>query len=295
MLLFAMKTNALSALFTATVLLISCQETTIVNNLADGSSTGPPVSGYFKKNVLIEDYTGTWCGNCTRVSWAIEEASAASDKVVPVAIHNGNDPYHFLGIAPLKNLILPNSPLALPVSRLNRMDVWFSPETSNVQQAIDLTGNNTTIGLAISSTVANGTINLNVKVKCLEDYNNLKLVVYLLEDKLYYLQFNYNSNLYNGVNPFPNFEHNHVLRASLTDILGEPIPNEELVNGSSYTRNFTIPIPTMTPPSNFPNVSPNINPQNISFVAFVTRGEDNKAINARASHANESQQFEENP
>ena len=34
----------------------------------------------------------------------------------------------FAGIAPLKNLILPNSPLALPVSRLNRMIVWTFPE-----------------------------------------------------------------------------------------------------------------------------------------------------------------------
>jgi hypothetical protein len=290
-----MKINALSALFAATILLISCQETTIVENRPDGSSTAPPVSGYFKKNVLIEDYTGTWCGNCTRVSWAMKQASEVSDKVVQVAIHNGNDPYHFPGIAPLKNLILPNSPLALPVSRLNRMEVWSFPETSNVQQAIDLTGNNTTIGLAMSSTVANGSINLDVKVKCLDDYNNLKLVVYLLEDKLYYLQRNYYSDLYNGVNPIPNYEHNHVLRASLTDILGEAIPNSQLVNGSTYTRNFSIPIPTMTPPSNFPNVSPNINPQNISFVAFVTRGEDNKAINAREAHANESQDFQLNP
>lgn len=287
-----MKIKVLSALFAITFLLISCQETNIIKNLPDSSSTAPPVSGFFKKNVLIEDYTGTWCGNCTRVSWAMKEAIAISDKVVPVAIHNGNDPYHFPGIAPLKNLILPNSPLALPVSRLNRMEVWSFPETSNVQQAIDLTSNNTTLGIAMNSTVTNGTIDLEVKVKSLEDYTNLKLVVYLLEDKLYYFQRNYYSDLYNGVNPIPSFEHNHVLRASLTNILGEPI--EGTIEGATITKKFILPIPTVTSPPNFTNI-PQINPQNISFVAFVTRAEDNKAINARAAHANENQDFQINP
>lgn len=287
-----MKFKIVTAFLTLVLLVVSCQDTEIIENRPDGSSTAPPISGYFKKNVLIEDYTGTWCGNCTRVAWAIEEAKAASDKVVSVAIHNGNDPFHFQGIAPLKNLILPNSPLALPVSRLNRMIVWDFPETSNVQQALDLTSNNATIGLAMRSTVANGNINLDVKIKCLDDYQNLKLVVYLLEDKLYFNQRNYYNDLYNGVNPIPNFEHNHVLRASLTNIVGEPILGT--VNGATLTRNFSIPIPTITPPSNFPN-APQITPENISFVAFVTRGEDNIVINAREAKANENQNFQENP
>ena len=277
-----MNFKALSTLFIAVIVLVSCQDTIIVENRPDGSATAPPVSGYLKKNVLIEDYTGTWCGNCTRVAWAIEEAKAVSDKVVSVAIHNGNDPYHYADIAPLKNLILPTSQLALPVSRLNRMIVWSFPETSNVQQALDLTGNNTTIGLAMNSTVANGNINLDVKVKCLDNYEGLKLVVYLLEDKLYYNQRNYYSDLYGGVNPIPNFEHNHVLRASLTDITGEAITGT--VNGATVTRNFSIPVPA--------NIA---NPANISFVAFLTKASDNIAINARAAHANENQSFQENP
>ncbi|RXR24128.1 Omp28-related outer membrane protein [Flavobacterium stagni] len=277
-----MNFKALSTLFIAVIVLVSCQDTIIVENRPDGSATAPPVSGYLKKNVLIEDYTGTWCGNCTRVAWAIEEAKAVSDKVVSVAIHNGNDPYHYADIAPLKNLILPTSQLALPVSRLNRMIVWSFPETSNVQQALDLTGNNTTIGLAMNSTVSNGNINLDVKVKCLDNYEGLKLVVYLLEDKLYYNQRNYYSDLYGGVNPIPNFEHNHVLRASLTDITGEAITGT--VNGATVTRNFSVPVPA--------NIA---NPANISFVAFLTKASDNIAINARAAHANENQSFQENP
>jgi hypothetical protein len=260
---------------------ISCGETVVIENKPDQSVSSPPISGYFKKRALIEDYTGTWCGNCTRVSYAIELAKEQSDKIVSVAIHNGNDPYHFAEIQPLKNLILPNSPLALPVSRLNRLDVWAFPEYTNVQQALDLTSNNTTLGLAMSSTLTNNTIALDVNMRFLDDYSNLKLVVYLLEDHLFYSQKNY-TDFYNGVNPILNYEHNHVLRKSITNILGDAI-TESTEKNSERKKQFSFTVPA--------NIS---NTNNINFVAFIV-GSDNKVINVRSSHINENQQFELNP
>jgi Outer membrane protein Omp28 len=275
-----MKKIAFFSLFLILILSVSCSDTVVIENKPDQSANAPAISGYFKKRVLIEDYTGTWCGNCTRVAYAIDEVNAATDKAVTVAIHNGNDPYHFVGIAPLKNLILPNSPLALPVSRLNRTTVWTFPEPTNIQQALDLTSNNSTVGLAINSTVANGNIALDVKMKFVDNYSDLKLVVYLLEDKLIYFQRNY-TNYYNAVNPILNYEHNHVLRNSLTNILGDAVNGTS--NGSTVTKSFQLAVP-----SNIANAN------NISFVAFLVDS-DNKAINARASKANENQQFEVNP
>ena len=67
-------------------LFLSCSDTNVVENWPDESAYEPPYSGYFKKRVLIEDYTGTWCGNCTRVSHAIEEVKLLTDKAVTVAI-----------------------------------------------------------------------------------------------------------------------------------------------------------------------------------------------------------------
>ncbi|WP_445453598.1 Omp28-related outer membrane protein [Flavobacterium sp. 25HG05S-40] len=274
------KSSFLSLLFLS-VLFISCGETNVVENIPDGSVDTPPISGYFKKRVLIEDYTGTWCGNCTRVAYAIDQVNTETDKAVTVAIHNGNDPYHFDGIAPLKNLILPNSPLALPVSRLNRMNVWTFPEPTNTQEAINLTGNNSGLGIAMNSTVENGMINLDVNIKFALNFTDLKLVVYLLEDDLVYLQRNY-TTYYDNVNPIPAYTHNHVLRAAMTNILGDAI-TENTEAGSTITRNFSIPVP-----ANIENAS------NLNFVAFLV-GSDNVAINTRASHANEDQEFEENP
>lgn len=259
----------------------SCSDTVVVENGSNSNNVEPPVSGQFKKRVLIEDYTGTWCGNCTRVAYAIDQVKDETDNVVSVAIHNGNDPYNYADIAPLKNLISPNSSLALPVSRLNRTIVWTFPETANISQAVNLSGNNQGLGLAMNSSLTNNTITLDVNVKFAQEYSNLKLVVYLLEDGLIYEQTNYTS-YYNSENPIPNFTHNHVLRTAMTDILGENIVINT-TNFNEFTRSFSIPVPA--------SVS---NANNISFAAFIV-GSDNVSINARASKINESQDFEQNP
>ena len=269
--------GCLLALITA----VSCSDTNAiyaeipVNDAVDA----PPVSGQFNKRVLVEDYTGTWCGNCTRVAYGIEQLELLTEKAVVVAIHNGNDPYHYAGYQPLKDLISPNNDLELPQARLNRTTVWIDPDT-NSQDAINLTSNNCGLGIAMTSVVADGNINLDVKVKFAQNYSNLKLVVYILENGLRYRQVNY-SDYYESVNNIQNFEHNHVLRTSLTYLLGDPMTGTEF--DQVFTRNFTLPVPT--------NIA---NADNISFVAMVVDA-NNYALNCRAAGPNEVQAFEENP
>lgn len=260
---------------------MSCSDPKIVENIPNDSETAPPISGYFKKRVLIEDYTGTWCGNCTRVSYAIEQVNLQTDKAVTVAIHNGQDPYHFPDYMPLKNLIVGENDLELPQSRLNRTIVWNSPEPSNIQQVKALTGNNSGLGLAMNANVANGTVDLDVNIKFSQNYSGLKLVVYLLENHLSYYQRNY-TTYYNSVNPIYDYEHNHVLRKNLTDLLGDTLGNET-TQGQTITKSFSIPVPT--------SVS---NPENISFVAFVVDS-NNQVVNVRQAEKDENQEFEQNP
>lgn len=271
--------------FIALIALFSSCSDTIVNVGAENEATQNDsiTSGYFTKRVLIEDYTGTWCGNCTRVALAIERVLEKTDRAEIVAIHNGDDPYHFDGIAPLRNLIYPGlADLPLPTSRLNRTVVWKFPETSNVKQAVDLTGYNCGLGLAVNSTMTGQNINLNVKVKFAEDYQNLKLVVYLLEDNLNYFQVNYTSSYYGGIDPIPNYEHDNVVRSTITNILGDEM-GTTFAAGSTFERSFSIAVPSSVE-----------NASNIRFVAFVV-GDDNKAINTRSNTVNQSQELEQNP
>ena len=269
-------------LLVAVIFAVSCSDTSVIYNpiKVDDSVDAPPITGLFKKRVLLEDYTGTWCGNCARVSYAIGKVFEQTDKAVAIAIHNGNDPYHFAGIQPLKDLISPNNELELPQSRLNRTTVWTFPEPTNIQQAINFTSNNCGLGLAMKSTVADGAISLDVEVKLAQNFSNLKLVVYVLENHLIYPQRNY-TTYFGGVNPIPNFEHNHVLRAPLTTLLGDALIGTTF--GKTINTHFSVAVPA--------NVT---NAANVSFVAFVVDA-TNAVINARASEQNDVQSFEENP
>jgi thiol-disulfide isomerase/thioredoxin len=237
------------------------------------------LEGYVKR-ALVEDYTGTWCGNCPRVTHALDLIKQQTDKIVEVAIHRGtpaqNEPYLFDATV-LEQLFQVSG---YPAARINRTGIWSAQQQNNLNQVISQTqGAIVKAGVAMENTVANGTINLKVNVGFLQDYSNLKLVVYVLENGLIYDQVNY-TPFYGGVDPIPNFVHNHTLRSCLTNLLGDAIPNESAKNGTTYVRNFSVPVP-----SNVSNVS------KLEFVAFVI-GADNRAINSRRCLVNATQGLE---
>ena len=283
-----MKNGRFLLLLFTFLVAFSCGDTVVnYNQLVDDSVDAPSTSGLFKKHVLIEDYTGTWCGYCARVSYAIklvfdvvEPFENESKRAIAVAIHDGPDPYRFTNIQPLKNLISPNSALGLPQSRLNRTIVWEENEADHIAQVKKLSSNNCGLGIAMTSDVADNTINLDVNIKFAENYSGIKLVVYVLENHLIYDQRNY-TNYFNGQNPIPNFVHDHVLRSSLTNLLGDALSGT--IYGAETKISYSVPVPT--------NVS---NSNNLSFVAFVV-DENNLVINARLIESNETQAFEQNP
>ena len=275
-----MKKLTTSALLLAAILLTSCggsDDNSGGNGNGGGSTPVTPIAGKFTKNVLIEDFTGTWCGYCPRVAYGIEKVLEQNITAVPVAIHRGNDPYNFAEGSILESQI---NLTGYPTAMINRTLEWANPEPNNTIQVKNQTGPNADLGIAMNSTVANGTINLDVKVKFDANMTGLKLVVYALENNLIYNQTNYTS-YYGGVSTIQNFEHDNVLRASLTNILGDAITSNTN-DGDIYSRNFTVNVP-----SNVANAS------NLSFVAFVI-GTDNKAINVRAALPNVNQTFQEN-
>ena len=81
-----------------------------------------------KRKVVLEDYTGTWCGFCPSVAAAIEEASLQSDDLAIVAIHitaNSNpDPMHFDDVEILRDAFEIDG---LPQARIDRSQFWFAP------------------------------------------------------------------------------------------------------------------------------------------------------------------------
>jgi len=221
----------------------------------------------FVKNVLVEDYTGTWCVNCPRLSWAIELAKvAAPDKVVAVGIHNFDE----MQMEGVDVLIDEFSITTYPTGKINRIYDWESPQDANIDAVTDFTGFGTPLGLAIDSSIAGSTINATIEV----GFENtveipLNIVVYLTESGLIYDQHN-NTPYYGGGSIIVDFEHKDVLRAIVTHHLGESISSSETVADNIYSIQKQIEIPASIQ-----------NNDNLHLVAFVTDAITNEVINVR--------------
>lgn len=236
----------------------------------------------FVKNVVIEDYTGTWCGYCPRVSYAIELTAAETDQIAVIAVHNDNE-FYCDEVAALENTF---GISGYPTAKIDRGADWAFPEPSNISQVVNKTlCDNSELGLAVSPTVDGNSMSVNVEVKFSEGFtfDNTKLVVMVLEDGLIADQENYTS-YYGGVAVIPDFEHNHVLRSSLTHVGGDNVPSGDIVN-NVYSRTFNVSVP-----SNVADTS------KMSIVAFVSNENfngDSYVINSRVGHMGDVQSFQE--
>ena len=233
----------------------------------------PPIE--YKKYVLVEDYTGTWCGYCTRVSYAIEELKKQTNDAVVIAIHQG-DPMQFGQVSTLMNSF---GVTGFPTAFIDRSSRWSSPEPAYISQVLSKLNKKANAALAMESSIEGQELTIKVKLQIGYNYKSLKLGLYILEDELIYDQRNWTS-YYQG-DPIVNYEHNDVLRASLAGLLGNQIPSENLGHDKLYEREFKYTVPSQ------------YDKDNLKMVAFVTEGNNKEAINVRLSKIGEMQVIED--
>lgn len=266
------------------------------------------VVSQFTQKVLVEDYTGTWCGYCPRMATILDHLTSYSDRIIPVAIHCPGLPADPWTYEFASEMVKPNNYNAggQPKGKINRIydlnqfqleyncpsndpSVYTSQMDSYLNQSAPL-------GLAINSTRNGNNLEMTVKVGfAIDELPQARLVVNLIEEDLVYSQANYlaNSNydncIYNSgaynVNPIPAFPQKHILLKSYTDIFGDIIPQNEIVSGGVYTKTFNVPLP--------PNVT---NPDNLKIVAFVL-GNGNEVknrpvINVQQANVGQDQPFD---
>lgn len=236
-----------------------------------------------KRKVVVEDYTGTWCGFCPGVAVAIEELRAVTSDVAIVAIHKESggvpDPLNFPRIGELQAMFDVDN--GFPKARINRNVNW--PRPYALEEVTSMAGTNTDISIAINSEL-NGA-NLSVDVKVIYENGSTsgdKLVVYLVENGVVAPQANYYDQTpghpYEGLgNPIENYVHNDGLRNSLSDLFGDAIPNTPAFEVFSKNYTFTVP-------SNYVG-------ENLGFVVMVVDSENN-AKNAQYSNINENKNYE---
>ena len=197
------------------------------------TATSPGASPFSQK-IIVEDYTGTWCGHCPRVGMNLETYLGAHPNMLVVADHGpSNDPYTFSGHALLASYF---QITGYPTAVVNRDFDWNENYSQLDQQFIN---RRPPLGIAIQTSVSGNTITGTAKVKY--DVNTsvpLKIVLYLVEDGKVYPQVNYS---YFGLpNPINNYTHNSILRKTMTGLYGDNLPAGSQTKGSTSDFNFTV-------------------------------------------------------
>lgn len=229
----------------------------------------------FVNRVLVEEYSGTWCGNCPRILYGTDLLKQQTDKEVSVQIHLFNgDPF----ISSQGNSLATSLGVSgVPTGKINRTINWDGPQYQNVSQVISEIKSSSAVGLAINSTVTSGNINLNVVLGYANNTIQSKLVVYVVEDNLFHSQANYSSNLYGGLSSIPNFEYDGVLRSVVSNSAGDVIT----VSGKQAQKQYTFAVP-----SNVSKVS------NAKIVAFLIDATTNTVLNVRQASLGQNQELE---
>lgn len=200
------------------------------------------VGSKFQHRVLIEDFTGAWCGWCPRVTASIEELEKSNaDKIVPVALHNGDklafSPYErTLSDALWTKFGIPTTERGYPFAVLNRSEQWDakSGNAMKTDQVLALAKADSEVGIKISSQLEATSGKINVSFKFANGVpTELKYVVYVVESGIVLKQSNYTSN-YGGKGNKDEFVHNEVAKAVNGDVMGVTIPSDKIGAGKEF-------------------------------------------------------------
>jgi hypothetical protein len=229
----------------------------------------------YKHHVLVEEYSGTWCGNCPRILYGVDLLQQQTDKAIVVSTHLfGSDP--FISTEG-NNLAAQQGVGSVPAGFINRTISWTGPQYENVAQVINSIQASAPAGVAISSTISTNNLSITVKAGYTQPLaGGVKLTVYLVEDSLFSTQRNYSVNLYSGQASIPNFEYNGVVRKVISSLSGDAIGASGNANEKTYS---------LTVPPNIYKIT------NARVVAFITNS-TGTVVNVQDAKVGEAKMFE---
>ena len=227
------------------------------------------VPSAFTKKVLIEEFTGAWCGYCPDGAHIVESIiNDNNGKVVGVSLHSGDA----MEVAHTNFLETTYQNTGYPSGMVDRVSIngstslnrgyWESVANAQLSETA-------VCGLAIISEVngQNATVEVHAGFNSTLNGDDYRLTVYLIEDGVTGTGYGYDqSNYYNEVaespfnnlgNPIEGYEHNHTLRAILSESLGDAIMVSEMASGVEHIETYTVDLSSY-------------NKNKLSIVAFVT-------------------------
>lgn len=240
------------------------------------------------KKLLFEDYTGTWCGWCPRVTNAILELKDRTDDIVVVA-HHVHDEMEDAQTLPLVSYFKIEY---FPHARYDRTFLVEFPEDDpdRLTELAGLAGQNSPYSIAINTSLEGDNLTVEVALKGEEEIpQGYKIITYLLQNDLVFPQDNYlnddpESRWYQKGDPIPDFVHDEVFEFSLTPIMGSELQRLPPLEKINFTYN-------QVDLSQFKYIGNYYNPNNFEIVAFLT-DENNTVLNAQKVKAGQSKVFE---
>jgi thiol-disulfide isomerase/thioredoxin len=196
---------------------------------------------------MVEEFTGTWCGYCPDGALVLDNLeSQNAGKVIGASFHEG-DPLQITYFSTLDATYGPVN--SYPSGMVNRVpmgsDLLIGRESWASAANIQLT-KTASCGLAMTSYLSSDKKTVTVTVHC--GFNttlsgDYRVTIYMTEDKVTgYPQANYyndgsidpNSPLVGLGDPIQDWDHNNVVRTSLSTDLGDAIPSSKMVQGGEY-------------------------------------------------------------
>jgi thiol-disulfide isomerase/thioredoxin len=191
----------------------------------------------FRKNVLLEQYTGTWCGWCPRAIGQIESLQSSDNQIVHVALHLSDAMTYFQNSALFQSFGF----TGVPTVHADRKTQWngdsyvissmHSPSRAGI--ALEVSGDQLQVAVIVRARFGNAF------------KDGLKLSVYMVHDSLVANQSNFynddpSSEYYQKGKEMTGFIHRNVMTKSGLDMFGESIPANSVDVGSTYSKTVYI-------------------------------------------------------
>lgn len=208
------------------------------------------------KKVIIEDYTGTWCGWCPEGTVVLEGLEAADPNIIPLANHNGDALQTVEGAKIDADL----SVTAYPNGSIDRVMFPGEAKTSVSRGAwANYAAQRKAVSAIVSVSFDNKHYDPTTKVYSADiNFNftsapNAGVPVvwqcYVIEDSIAatgsLAQSNYSSNVQGGASPLNPWYHNATLRQGLaTNPWGDPITSGTIAVGTKYTQSVSFTVPS---------------------------------------------------
>ncbi len=237
---------------------------------------GSSLFAQVQRNVLLEEFTGAWCGFCPAAKPAVDSLQRLYPGLIVVAIHGGG--VDAMEIPEGKALAATYQPQAYPAGMIDRV-LWsqrYGParalanwEGHIMEQAARTAEVSVSVDADFTPTTRE--IRTTVRATFVERpiTGAFRVNLYLVEDSVVgtgrgYDQTNYGNTdpahpYYGAGNPIVGFVHDNVLRAMPSGPTGTEgiIPNDPEI-GTTYQSAYTFALPT------------NVRPEHARLVAFIS-------------------------